>query len=198
MRIILGFILFLLSWPAIGSNCPLVSYMDNAEKAEMIFIGKVDDLVGDSVQFKIYEIFKGSQRDVVTILIPDFFEKLILDEFWLVYLYKSENNELVLEECGGAKNFKMPIGLSNMYFPVPPEIELDDKSYAFWMHINRLRILDDLQMELSYLSRKKENWIIKLKVGNNEVNILEYGLILSNLLLVIIIILIIRTKRVNT
>ncbi|MFD2034520.1 hypothetical protein ACFSKL_06955 [Belliella marina] len=90
-------------------NCPIVNYVENSEVAELIFIGKVKDLTADSVQFKIYETFKGEVKEDVMVLIPTFFEKLKLDDLWLVYLYKSENGDMVLEECGGAKNFSNPI-----------------------------------------------------------------------------------------
>ena len=60
-------------------NCPLRNYVENSVVAELIFIGKVKDLTEDSVQFKIYETFKGEVKEDITVLIPTFFGRGIFD-----------------------------------------------------------------------------------------------------------------------
>ncbi|MCH7410701.1 hypothetical protein MM239_14935 [Belliella sp. DSM 111904] len=178
-------------------DCPIVNYVENSEVAELIFIGTVKDLTADSVQFKIYETFKGEVKEDVMVLIPTFFEKLKLDDLWLVYLYKSENGDMVLKECGGAKNFSNPIGLSNLYLPEPSSVDLDENSYQNWMHTNRMIILYDFQMELSYLGRKKLDWKHGIETDNDidKPLFLLYCIVVINLLLLGLIFLLLLKRR---
>ena len=196
MKIYFTLISILLVFNVYAINCPIENYLENSQDAEMIFIGKVSDLVGDFVQFRIYEIFKGDQKDEIQVEIPTFFEKLVLDDFWLIYLYKSENGKLGLEPCGGAKNMKNPGGLSSIYAPNPPPECLSEKSFLFWQHINRVIVIQDFQMELSYLGRKKADWKYNDQLPKEMAtsSFLKYGLVISNLVLIFVLLWVLRKK----
>ena len=197
MRIYLTGIITILALEVSAINCPILNYIEQSEDAAMIFIGRVNNLTEKSVQFRIYETFKGSFQDEITVTVPPFFEKLNPDDYWLIYLYKSEGGELVLEVCGGAKNFKSPIAISNMYLLEPPPIDLDEKSYVFWMHINRLILLQNLQMELTYLGRKKLDWVSTRDIPSriSEPSVLILTLVLANLAMILLTIALVLKRK---